>query len=132
MNIGDIIITNKKTGKYVGEITASYEDMYTIRILAVLNHPRQGDLHNPLDADVPFFHERKALAYREQTNVQKRIVKPYNEEIPDYKESLKEAVKKLRETLEADPDNPYNKRAIEALNSVIKEYELMYSMKINE
>lgn len=128
MKIGDIVVSNKKTGKYIGEITAEFEDMYTIRILAVLNHPRQGDLHNPLEADVPFFHERKALAYREQTNVQKRIVKPYDGEIPEYTDSLKEAVEKYRKTLEAERDLPYNQKALAALDSVVKEYELMYSI----
>lgn len=130
MNIGDIVVTNKKTGKYIGEITAIHEDMYTIRILAVLRHPRQGDLHNPLEADVPFFHERKALAYREQTNVQKRIVQPYEGEIPDYVTSLKAAFLQLWNSLKEDEDNPYNQKALAALDSVRKDYELMYSFQM--
>ncbi|MBO0992020.1 kinase-associated lipoprotein B [Bacillus sp. SD088] len=128
MKIGDIIVTNKKTGKYIGEITAVQEDMLTVRILAVLNHPRQGDLHNPLQADVPFFHERKALAYREQTNVQTRIVKPYEGDIPDYKDSLKKAFQALKEKLEAEADDSYNQLALKALDSIAKEYALMYSI----
>ncbi len=128
MNPGDIIVTNKKTGKYIGEITAVQGDMLTVRILAVLNHPRQGDLHNPMQADVPFFHERKALAYREQTNVPMRIVKPYEGDIPDYKDSLKEAYSRLKEKLEAEPEEPYNQLALKALESIAKEYTLMYSI----
>ncbi|GIN59220.1 kinase-associated lipoprotein B [Lederbergia ruris] len=128
MNPGDIIVTNKKTGKYIGEITAVQGDMLTVRILAVLNHPRQGDLHNPMQADVPFFHERKALAYREQTNIQTRIAKPYEGDIPDYKDSLKEAYSRLKEKLEAEPEEPYNQLALKALESIAKEYTLMYSI----
>lgn len=128
MNLGDIIVTNKKTGKYIGEITAIQGDMLTVRILAVLNHPRQGDLHNPMQADVPFFHERKALAYREQTNIQTRIAKPYEGDIPDYKDSLKEAYSRLKEKLEAEPEEPYNQLALKALESIAKEYTLMYSI----
>ncbi|MCJ7843690.1 kinase-associated lipoprotein B [Lederbergia sp. NSJ-179] len=131
MNIGDIIVTNKKTGKYIGEITAIHEDTYTIRILAVLNHPRQGDLHNPLQADVPFFHERKALAYREQTNIPIRIAKPYDGDIPDYKDSLKTAYTTLKEKLEADIEEPYNQLALKALKSIEKEYALMYSISFD-
>ncbi|GIN74891.1 kinase [Bacillus sp. J14TS2] len=128
MEIGDIIVTNKKTGKYIGKITALHEDQYTVQILAVLNHPRQGDLHNPLQADVPFFHERKALAYREQTNVPIRIVKPFEGDIPDYKDSLKAAYSRLKESLEAESEDPYNQLALKALNSIAKEYALMYSI----
>lgn len=128
MEIGDIIVTNKKTGKYIGKITALLEDQYTVQILAVLNHPRQGDLHNPLQVDVPFFHERKALAYREQTNVPIRIVKPFEGDIPDYKDSLKAAYFRLKESLEADPEDPYNQLALKALESIAKEYTLMYSI----
>ncbi|KRG15224.1 kinase-associated lipoprotein B [Lederbergia galactosidilytica] len=128
MNLGDIIVTNKKTGKYIGEITAIQGDMLTVRILAVLNHPRQGDLHNPLQADVPFFHERKALAYREQTNIQARIAKAYEGEIPDYKDSLKKAFQTYKEKLKTEPEEAYNKLALQALDSIAKEYTLMYSI----
>lgn len=131
MQINDIVTGFKNTGKYVGEITSINDDTYTVRILAVLIHPKQGDLHNPNQADVPFFHERKALAYREQTNIPLKMVKPYNDEVPNYKQSLKEAVNKLQTTLEKDPDNQYNIRSLEALQSVKKEYELMYDIQFN-
>lgn len=130
MKIGDIVTAFNKTGKYIGEITAIRSDTYTVRTLAVINHPRQGDLHNPNQAEVDFFHERKALAFREQANIPIKMVRPYEGEIPDYKESLIKAVHKIKSELEAKPEEAYNIKSLEALAGVIKEYELMYSIHI--
>lgn len=47
------------------------------------------------------FHERKALAYGEQTNIPHHMVKPYDDEVPDYSESLREAAQ-LRSKLNED------------------------------
>lgn len=129
MQIGEIVTAFNKTGKYIGEITAVREDSYTVRTLAVLIHPKQGDLHNPKQADVDFFHERKALAYREQVNIPLKMVRTYNEEVPNYKDSLLAAVHKLKSELEANLDDAYNLKSLNTLNSIIKEYELMYSLK---
>ncbi|WP_233711126.1 kinase-associated lipoprotein B [Lederbergia citrisecunda] len=128
MQIGQIVTAFNKTGKYIGEITAVKEDTYTVRCLAVLIHPRQGDLHHPNEVDVPLFHERKALAYREQANIPLKMVKPYEGELIDYKESLIASVQKLRDQLEAKPDDAYSVKSLQALDGVIKEYELMYSI----
>ncbi|MBW8351666.1 kinase-associated lipoprotein B [Bacillus sp. IITD106] len=129
MQVGQIVTAFNKTGKYIGEITAVNEDTYTVRCLAVLIHPRQGDLHHPNEVDVPFFHERKALAYREQANIPLKMVRPYEDDILDYRESLISAVQKLRNQLEAKPDDPYSVKSLQALEGVIKEYELMYSIQ---
>ncbi|MEK3887709.1 kinase-associated lipoprotein B [Bacillus sp. FSL K6-3431] len=131
MEIGQIVKVFNKTGTYIGEITGIREDSYTVRMLAVLTHPRQGDLHNPNQIDVPFFHERKALAFREQANIPMNMVHPFEESIPDYRSSLLVAVRKLAEKLEAKPEDPFNIKSLKALSEVIKEYELMYSMEIN-
>ena len=46
--IGDLVIAHYKTGKYVGEITNIRSNGYiVVKILAVLKHPMQGDLHHP-------------------------------------------------------------------------------------
>ncbi|MCJ8009463.1 kinase-associated lipoprotein B [Lederbergia wuyishanensis] len=128
MQIGQVVTAFNKTGKYIGEITAVKPDTYTVRCLAVLIHPRQGDLHNPNEADVPFFHERKALAFREQANIPIKMVKPYEDEIPDYKKSLVASVEKLKNQLETKTDDAYSVKSLQALDGVIKEYELMYSI----
>lgn len=131
MEIGQIVTAFNKTGKYIGEITGIRPETYTVRILAVLIHPRQGDLHHPNQVDVPFFHERKALAFREQANIPLKMAKPYEGDIPDYKETLKTAIKKLCTELESKSEDAFYIRSLEALNGVVKEYELMYSMEFN-
>ncbi|MCR2823146.1 kinase-associated lipoprotein B [Lederbergia panacisoli] len=129
MYVGQIVTAFNKTGKYIGEITAVNQETYTVRCLAVLIHPRQGDLHNPNEADVPFFHERKALAFREQANIPLKMVKPYDDEVLDYKESLISAVQKLQTQLEAKSDDAYSIKSLQALDGVKKEYALMYSIR---
>ncbi|MDQ0155339.1 kinase-associated lipoprotein B [Robertmurraya andreesenii] len=103
LKIGDYVTAFYKTGKYIGEITDIRGENYLVRVLAVAKHPMQGDIHTGKDADVPFFHERRALAYREQANMPRKMVKPFEGEVPDYKASLREAVDKLKSELTADP-----------------------------
>lgn len=121
LRVGSIVRAHNKTGTYIGEITAEKERHYLVRILAVLKHPLQGDLHNPKQGDVPFFHERKALAFREQTNVMKNMVKPYEGEVPDYKFSLREAVDKMKAEYESD-DSLFAVRSLQCLGALEKEY----------
>ncbi|PKR83858.1 kinase-associated lipoprotein B [Heyndrickxia camelliae] len=127
MQTGEIVTFFNKTGKYVGEITACHPDRYLVKTLAVLKHPMQGDLHHPKETDVAFFHERKALAYREQTNIPLKMVKPFDGEVPDYTESLRDAFNKLYSELKSS-DTPFNQRSIECLDNILKEYESMYSL----
>lgn len=116
--IGDKVKGFYKTGVYIGEITDIKPMHYLVKILAVLTHPKQGDLHHPKDADVPFFHERKALAYREQTNIPHHMVKPFDGPVPDYEESLRDALK--RELLQDAPD--YAAKSLECAAGLEKEY----------
>lgn len=119
--IGDTVTAFNKTGKYIGEITAVREQAYLVKILAVLKHPKQGDLHNPNQVDVDFFHERKALAFREQTNVPKNMVKPYSDDIPNYKDSLQIAVNAIKQEL-GSKDTPFSKKSLEAIQELEKDY----------
>ncbi|WP_078427141.1 kinase-associated lipoprotein B [Alkalihalobacterium alkalinitrilicum] len=119
--IGQTVTGIYKTGKYIGEITNVRPEQYVVRVLAVLKHPDQGDLHNPKETDVELFHERRALAYREQTNIPKVYVKPYSDDVPSYEESLKEALKQQYTKLESDQSAWANK-SIEMLQSLEKEY----------
>ncbi|CAG9609704.1 kinase-associated lipoprotein B [Pseudoneobacillus rhizosphaerae] len=102
LNIGDIVTSIYKTGKYIGEVTDIRPQHYLVRTLAVLKHPMQGDLHNPKEVGFGFFHERKALAFREQANVPKQMVKPYLETVPSYEDSLKASIQRLRDELTND------------------------------
>lgn len=119
--IGDIVTAFNKTGKYIGEVTAIRPEHYLVRALAVMKHPMQGDIHSPKDIDVPIFHERRAMAYREQANIPLKMVKPYEGEIPEYTSSLKEAVDKLKDELEKD-GSPWALRCLENMNALEKDY----------
>jgi kinase-associated protein B len=119
--IGDKVTGIYKTGKYIGEVTDIRPQNYLIRVLAVLKHPMQGDLHNPKDANVMIFHERKALSYREQANIPKPMVKPYDEEVPDYTVSLKASVEKMKLELSENPTD-WAERSLEMVASLEKDY----------
>ena len=122
--VGDYVTAFYKTGKYAGEITQIRPNGYiVVKTLAVLKHPMQGDLHNPKQADVDFFHERKALAHLEQTNVPANMVKPFEGEIPPYKASLARALVTLKEDLQEDPSE-WAARSLECLGRLELEYQL--------
>ena len=120
--IGDLVTAIYKTGKYIGEITEERPQHYLVRVLAVLKHPMQGDLHSPKDADVLIFHERKALSFREQANIPYKMVKPFEDEVPDYKDSLQEAVAKMKKEL-ADTPSEWSKMSLRALETLEKDYK---------
>lgn len=119
--LGQMVTGIYKTGKYIGEITAIKPQHYTIRVKAVLKHPQQGDLHAPKQADVLFFHERRALALNEQTNVPKPQVKSFENHVPDYYASLREALDQQREVLESE-DTEWAKQSIKILNKLEHDY----------
>jgi kinase-associated protein B len=121
LKIGDIVTGIYKTGKYIGELTEERPQHYLIRVLAVLKHPMQGDLHSPKDADVLVFHERRALSFREQTNIPKQMVKPYDKEVPDYQQSLKEAVEKAKKEL-TENQTPWAEMSLKMYTSLEKDY----------
>ncbi|MDQ0225560.1 kinase-associated lipoprotein B [Metabacillus niabensis] len=119
--IGDIVTGIYKTGKYIGEITDIRPMHYLVKVKAVLKHPQQGDLHHPKDADVQFFHERRALAFNEQTNIPKKMVKPFDGDIPDYQESLKNALTELREEL-MQLNTPWAEQSLSNLSRLEADY----------
>jgi kinase-associated protein B len=121
LQIGANVTAIYKTGKYIGEITDIRPQHYLVRVLAVLKHPTQGDLHSPKDADVVIFHERRALAFREQTNVPKQMVKPFEQELPEYQDSLLEAVKKMKHDLKETP-TPWAEQSLKAIESLELDY----------
>ncbi|TYR73833.1 kinase [Rossellomorea vietnamensis] len=126
---GDIVTALYKTGKYIGEVTDSRPGVYVVKVLAVLKHPRQGDLHNPKEVDVPLFHERKALAFRERANIPEKMVKPFEGDIPEYNESLSSTFNELKKQL-ASEESAFAAKSLETLESIRREYELMYSIKL--
>ena len=123
LQTGEIVTAIYKTGKYIGEITEVRPQHYLVRVLAVLKHPMQGDLHNPKDADVLIFHERKALSYREQANIPYKMVKAFENNVPDYMDSLKEALAKMKQDL-AETPSEWAEMSLKALESLKKDYKL--------
>lgn len=121
LQIGSTVTAIYKTGKYIGEITDIRPQHYLVRVLGVLKHPMQGDLHNPKEADVLIFHERRALSFREQANIPKQMVKPFVDEIPDYSESLKAAVEKMKTEL-LDTPSQWAEMSLKMVESLEKDY----------
>jgi len=121
LHVGDKVTAIYKTGKYIGEITDIRPEHILVKVLAVTKHPMQGDLHHPKDVNVPFFHERKALSYREQANIPKKMVKPFEKEVPTYEASLKDAVGKVKEELTQD-SSQWAAQSLNNIQALEKEY----------
>lgn len=85
---GRIVKVSHKTGEYIAETVETDGRRTLVQVLAVLQHPTQGDLHHPYDPDAPMFHERRASAFREKVWVPESAVQPYDGAIPSYQESL--------------------------------------------
>ncbi|MED3549508.1 kinase-associated lipoprotein B [Cytobacillus praedii] len=119
--VGDRVRAHYKSGTYLGEVTEIRPQHYLVRVLAVAKHPMQGDLHSPKDGDAVFFHERRALAYREQTNVPKKMVKHFEEDIPDYTDSLRQALDKMKQELEG-VSSPWAEQSLKNIASLEKDY----------
>ena len=120
--IGEIVTGIYKTGKYIGEVTNSRPGSYVVKVLAVLKHPVQGDLHNVKQADVPFFHERRALAFREQTNIPEQMVKNMKEKFGLYRVT-KISIRNSNEFIFED-DSPFAERSLKTLQQLKKDYKL--------
>ncbi|AXN38584.1 kinase-associated lipoprotein B [Peribacillus butanolivorans] len=120
-NIGDKVTAIYKTGKYIGEINDIRPTSYLVKVLAVVKHPMQGDLHNPKQTEVSMFHQRRALAFREKTNVPKNMVRVFEEEIPEYKESLREAVENMARTL-SEVHTEWNNKSLQLLEELAADY----------
>ncbi len=63
-----------------------------------------------MQSQVAFFHQRRALAFKEIALMPVHTVKPYTGEIPDYRKSLKDALEAQMESLRANGDE-YSARA---------------------
>ncbi|MBM7646709.1 kinase-associated protein B [Scopulibacillus daqui] len=122
MKPNDIVTTRYKTGEYIAKfIEQRDEKRAVVEIQAVLRHPTQGDLHQPNQVDVPLFHQRKALAFREKAVVQIHSLKPFQGAVPDYKSSLRKSLDEAYERLE-QRDDSWAEKAKENLKDLEKDY----------
>src|SRR5690625_7469889 len=121
LQIGDFVKTSYNSGEYIGKIIDDKRNFWLVEILAVITHPTQGDLHNRGQTEGVAFHERKALAFREKTNARKRQTSLYQGEIPDYAESLKQAVEKMKAQLKLE-DTDFNRLSLERIASLERDF----------
>jgi kinase-associated protein B len=112
-----------KSGVYVGIPVKENPEQWLMEVQVVLEHPRQGDLHQPKKTNVPIFHERRALAEKEKIWVQKKAVKPL-ETVPDmtYKESLRQAFDEYEHELKNKEDE-FSQKSLKTLHAVKADYE---------
>ncbi|MFD2613827.1 kinase-associated lipoprotein B [Paenibacillus gansuensis] len=120
LSIGDIVKATYKTGEYIGELTELSAPRGVVKILAVIKHPTQGDLHRMYEADVAFFHQRRALSYTEKALVPLNAIEPYTGSIPPYKESLRKALELEMEMLSRTEQ--WARLSLEQLELLKKDY----------
>jgi kinase-associated protein B len=116
----DIVKITYKTGDYVGEAIDRDERRLLVKVLAVLQHPTQGDLHHPNDPDVALFHERRALSYTEKVWVPIQTAQPYTGAIPEYRETLLTALGIEMERV--DRLKRWSERCLEQLETLRSDY----------
>lgn len=121
LQIGSIVKATYNSGEYIGEIIEDKRNFWLVEVYAVITHPTQGDLHRRGEVEGVAFHERKALAYREKTNVRKRFTTLYEGSIPNYAESLKKAVTDIKEKLQQE-DTPFNRLSLERIADLEKHF----------
>jgi len=121
---GEIVAFTYKSGAYIGSIYELRPNRAVVEVLAVLEHPKQGDLHQRNQADVAMFHQRKALSHREKALVPYPFVKRHEGAVPDYTESLRMAVDlEIGRLQQMEPDTDvYAQRAIELLLDLKTDY----------
>ncbi|MDV2683545.1 sporulation phosphorelay system protein KapB [Alkalihalophilus lindianensis] len=119
----EFIQAKYKTGLYIGELLEKRESEQKglMKVLAVVKHPTQGDLHQPKQSDVAYFHQRKALAEFEKTWVPLATVTLYKGEVPSYKDSLKTAWQEKYDQL-ATKQTPFAQLSIQHLKELKTEY----------
>lgn len=118
--IGSIVQASYKSGEYIGEIVEVNRTKYAVKVLAVLKHPSQGDLHHPMEVDGVMFHQRRALAYQEIALMHKSTVMPYHHEVPEYKASLQRALQDEIDMLQKMAR--YATRSLEELELLKEDY----------
>lgn len=121
INIGDTVKAKYNSGVYIGKIIEDRRNFWLVEVQAVLTHPTQGDLHKPNQVEGVAFHERKALAYREKMNARKRDTTKYDGDIPNYKQSLKEAIETFEYELKQE-DTTFNRISLERLADLKKHF----------
>lgn len=121
IKVGDHVTAIYKTGEYIGEVVElTSSSKAAVKILSVVKHPTQGDLHQPMDSSVAFFHQRRALAYQEIALMPLATVRLYHGEVTPYQESLRRAIQ--AEIAELTNMEQWASRSLQELQQLTKEY----------
>jgi len=118
---GDQVIAVYNTGEYIGEVVEiTPSNRYAVKVLAVIKHPDQGDLHHPMKGDAKRFFQRRAHAFGEITLVEASGLRPYRGEVPDYKASLLNALN--REMNRVQQIELWAHRSLDELQGLASDY----------
>lgn len=121
ISVGDIVETRYNSGTYIGEVLNDRQNFYLVKVLAVVAHPTQGDLHNRGKVEGVAFFERKALGYQEKMNATKRNTIAYDIDVPNYQQSLQKALEEFKTNLSAE-DTAFNRASLEKLADLQTHY----------
>jgi kinase-associated protein B len=123
---GDKCLIDYKSGQYIAEfVERSHNNpsKAVVKVISVVEHPIQGDLHHPYQTDVRLFHQRKASAYMEHVLLPMNMIESYTGEVMDYPSSLAHALQ--RQLLElAKKDDEWTIKAREQLLLLQEDYGL--------
>ncbi|WP_127584496.1 sporulation phosphorelay system protein KapB [Paenibacillus koleovorans] len=117
---GAHVLVEYKTGQYIGQLLEWSPPRALVQIAAVVKHPDQGDLHRPLETEVALFHQRRALSHREKTWIPVQSVHPYRGTVPEYTDSLRQALEAEQRHLEKT--RRWAERSLEELAQLQKDY----------
>jgi kinase-associated protein B len=121
VQVGDQVIASYNSGEYFGEVVElTPSNRFAVKILAVIKHPDQGDLHHPMKGDARRFFQRRALAYSEITLVDTSSLRPYNGDIPEYQASLLQALE--REMKRVQQIELWAHRSLDELKGLAADY----------
>ncbi|HLS65719.1 MAG TPA: sporulation phosphorelay system protein KapB [Pseudogracilibacillus sp.] len=121
VQVNDIVKARYNSGEYIGRVLEERGNFLLVEVLAVLEHPQQGDLHHLGEVDGVAFHERKALAYREKFNARKRTTKLYEGDVPTYAESLKTALNTLKKQL-TERNDEFGELSLSRISDLEKDF----------
>ena len=119
-----------KTGVYGVEVVEATDNQVLVKIMQVIKHPKQGDLHHPNEVEGVFFHERKALSLYEKRYTTQSKLKPFDDEIVPYTQSLQEAITTLENKLKTE-DTPFNQQSLTCLKTLKTDYARQYKIKFD-
>ncbi|MBM2658168.1 sporulation phosphorelay system protein KapB [Staphylococcus pseudoxylosus] len=114
-----------KTGSYGVTIKEEKENSVLVQVEQVINHPKQGDLHNPTETENVFFHERKALSHYEKRYTTKSHLRAFNVETMHYTESLQQAISKLEAQLKTQ-NTLHATMSLDNLQRLKHDYSIQY------